>query len=150
MGTYTGAEVALVGQWIEDRFAEKAAELESISVGLSGRVYEDIAPPDAPYPFIVYQCQVPPRDIRGVGVTRVMVDTLYVVKAVAQTNSYATLAPVASVIDSAMTSEAGSAVGDGLVLAAVREEQFQMIDVDSGTQFRHLGGEYKIHAQADQ
>lgn len=149
MSTYTGAEQVLVDIWVQDQLESKAAELDAIATGLSTRIFQNFAPEGTPYPFIVWQCQDPPRDVRGVGTFRVMIDTLYLVKAVFQGTSYIPLAPIARVIDDAMTSASGSAVGgDGLVLASVREQQFAMTEVESGIQFRHFGGEYKIQAQA--
>lgn len=145
---YLGAELVLFDLWIEQQLATKAVELDAIAPGLSTRVFSDVAPPGTLYPFIVFQCQDPPRDVRGVGVSRVMVDTLYVVKAVSQTTTYAPLAPIAKVIDAAMTSSAGSAVEDGLVLASVRDNQFALTEIENGTQYRHLGGAYKMQAQA--
>lgn len=116
--------------------------------GLSTRVFEDFAPQGyATYPFIIVQCQTPPRDIRGVGVSRVMVDTLFIVKAVAQVDSYAPLAPIVRVFDTALTSPTGGAVADGFVFTSVREEQFAMVEIDSGKQYRHFGGLYTIQAQ---
>lgn len=148
MSIYLGAETVLVDLWVEARLTTRAAELEAIDAGLSTRVFQFVAPPDTRYPFIVYQPQSPPRDVRGVGVTRLMVDTLYLVKAVAQTDDFAVLAPVAKEIDLAMTSPDVTAVADGLVLCSVREDQFALPEYDAGTHFRHLGGIYKIHAQA--
>lgn len=156
MGTYTGAEQAMVSAWVEAQIKSPtvAAELEALVIsglpmtGLSARVFEDFAPEGTPYPFIIFQCQSPPRDVRGVGTTRVMVDTLYVVKTVAQVMSYAPLAPVAKVLDNAITTSVGGPVADGLVFTAVREEQFALNEIDSGKQYRHFGGVYRIHAQA--
>lgn len=147
MGSYSGAEVVLCNQYVEDCLDAYSAQLNLISPGLSDRIFEEVAPEGTTYPFIVYQCQDPPRDVRGVGTFRVMIDTLYVVKAVAQGDSYAPLLPVAGVIDAAMTSAAGATVGDGIVFASVRERGFQMAEPSEGTQFRHLGGEYRIQAQ---
>lgn len=148
MGQYQGAETELGNQWIQQRLALYATQLNAISSGLSSRIYPDIAPPGVPYPFIVYQVQSPPRDIRGVGATRVMVDTLYVVKAVAEVASYGPLAPIASVIDTAMTSESGSAVGDGTVFSSVRENGLSLAEPPKdGTQIRNLGGVYRLHMQ---
>lgn len=149
-GTYLGAEQAMCSLWVKVALEAKAADFDAIAPGLSSRIFEDFAPDGTPYPFVVFQCQSPPRDIRGVGTSRVMVDTLYVVKAVSQVDSYLPLAPIARTIDSAMTSSTGSAVGDGFVLTSVRQDQFAMVEVDSGTQFRHFGGEYKLQAQAEQ
>lgn len=84
MGIYTGAEQALTDAWVEGRL--KA--FDTITPGLGDRIFLDVAPEGTPYPFVVYQCQEPPRDVRGVGSFRVMVDTLYVAKAVAQVSSY--------------------------------------------------------------
>lgn len=147
MGEYEGAEQALVDKWVEAQLAAEAVALNFIATDLSNKVFLEFAPEGTAYPFIIYQCQSPPRDVRGVGVTRVFVDTLYVVKAVAQTNSYDTLAPIARVIDRAMTSQVGAPVSDGAVFSSIREEGFNLIEVDQGTQFRHLGGTYKIQAQ---
>lgn len=147
MGQYVGAEQVLCDEYVQQRLATKAAELDAISTGLSTRIFEDVAPVGTDYPFIVWQCQTPPRDVRGVGTFRVMVDTLYVVKAVAQATSYAPLAPVAAVIDAAMTSSTGATVDDGLVFTSVRNDQFALREISEGTQFRHLGGEYRIQAQ---
>lgn len=148
MGEYDGAEQVLVTEWVKERLATVADALDAFDPGLSGRVFEDFAPQGTPYPFLIVQCQSPPRDVRGVGVSRVMVDTLFIVKAVAQVPSYGALAPIATIVDSALTSAAGSAVSDGLVLASVRQEQFAMVEIDSGKQFRHFGGQYRIQAQA--
>jgi hypothetical protein len=152
MATYTGAEQAMVDAWIEARFNDPAivALLDAIDPALSNRIFPDFAPVGTEYPFIVYQCQDPPRAVRGVGTSVVMVDTLYVVKAVAQVDSYAPLVPVARVIDSAMTSSIGSAVEDGFVLTSVRDRGFALVEHDQGTQFRHFGGEYSIQAQGEQ
>ena len=147
MGTYAGAEQALTDKWAHERITAMAAALDDIDTGLSARVYDYFAPKTAKYPFIIVQCQQPPRDVRGVGISRVMVDTLYVVKAVAQTETWDDLKDIAHVIDLAMTSAEGSAVADGLVFTAVREDQFSLVEVESGTQFRHLGGAYKMQAQ---
>jgi hypothetical protein len=148
MGIYAGAEQALVTAWVQERVQSVADDLELISPGLSDRVFEDFAPQGfAVYPFIIVQCQSPPRDVRGVGVSRVMVDTLYIVKAVAQVDSYAPLAPIASVIERALTSPTGGPVADGEVFTSVREEQFAMVEIEAGKQYRHFGGLFKIQAQ---
>lgn len=148
MGVFTGAEQVMVSEWVRAQLLLKTAELEAIDTGLSSRIYEDFAPKGAKYPFIIYQCQDPPRDVRGVGVSRVMVDTLYVVKAVAQVDSYAPLGGIAAVIDSALTSSTGGAVMDGNVFTSIRDEQFALVEVESGTQYRHFGGVFKIQAGA--
>jgi hypothetical protein len=147
MSTYVGAEQVMCDIWVRERIQTVAADLNAVAEGLSGRVYQDFAPKSAQWPVIIYQCQDPPRDVRGVGVSSVMVDTLYLVKAVAQGENYDDLAPIAKALHGAMTTSTGSAVGDGSVLTSVREDQFSMVEIDEGEQFRHLGGVYRIQAQ---
>jgi hypothetical protein len=147
MAEYVGAEQVMTDLYVVNRLAAQAAALDGISAGLSERIFEEVAPDDALYPFIVWQCQSPPRDVRGVGSFRVMVDTLYIVKAVAQGTSYAPLVPVARVIDGAMTNTTGTAVGDGHVFTSTRNDQYSLREPAEGTEFRHLGGEYRIQAQ---
>lgn len=147
MGEYVGAEQVLVELWVKDRIATVADRLEEIALGLSARVYSEAAPKDAEFPVIIFQCQDPPRDVRGVGTFTVMVDTLYLVKAVAQVDDYAELAPIASALNDALTTPTGGSIGTGTVLTSVREEQFSMPEFDEGEQWRHLGGMYRIQAQ---
>ena len=147
MGSWVGNETGLVDAYVLQQLAAKATALNAISAGLSGRIYADLAPAGTAYPAIVYQTLSPPRDVRGVGSHRLMVDTIYVVKAIAQCDSYAPLGPVAKVIDEAMTAPEGSAISGGLVLASVRDSAFQMVETTEGTQYRYLGGQYRIQAQ---
>lgn len=147
-GTYVGAEQVMIEEWIKTRLAAQASALETISTGLSTRVRNGFGSPSDKFPFIVYQCQVPPKDVRGVGPVRVMVDTLFIVKAIGQCDDYLPLTPVARVIDTALTAPDTVAVTDGFILCSTREDGFSMVEIDSGKQFRHLGGQFKILAQA--
>lgn len=147
-GSYLGAESVLCDDWIVQQLATVATDLNALYAGLASRIYVDVAPDDVAWPVIVFQCQTPPRDIRGVGVSRVMVDTLYVVKAIAQSDTYAPLRDVARVIDAAMTQAAPSAINDGLVLSSIRQNEFRLATQEKGSQYRHLGGEFQMYAQA--
>lgn len=147
MTTWVGAEEAMVDQWVKAQLVLQATALDALSTGLSTRIYLDVAPKDAVLPVIVYQCQDQPRDVRGVGTFTVMVDTLYLVKVISKGVDNATNADVAKVIHTAMTSSNGSSVGDGAVLTSVRERAFKLAEFESGVQYRHLGGIYRIQAQ---
>lgn len=99
-------------------------------------------------PYVTFSLQ-DPLDVIGIGGVRISTDNLYVVKAVGQTGSWADVRPIASRIDyllhrptATMTSGAGS-------LTCVREKTAQMVEVDDGLQYRHLGGIYRIRASAD-
>ena len=150
--SYIGAEQAMVDAWCDAALKAHTA-FDSLFPGdatLSQRVFPQIAPDGTKYPFIVYQAQSPPHVVRGVGPNRVMVDTLYVVKAVAQVASFDALADVAHEIDVVMTQAEPVAVpgGLGLILASVQEDTFSLTESESGQLFRHLGGQYRILAQA--
>lgn len=149
MSVYTGAESTLVDAWIRQRLGvTAAASLDAISAGLSTRVFLDFAPEGTPYPFIIFQALTPPSDVRGVGIIRVMVDTLYLVKAVAQGTDYDALRPVVSVIDGALTQQDPVDMAGGILLTSVRDREFRLVEIENGKQFRHLGGEFRIQAQA--
>lgn len=145
--TMLGAEQDLIDRWLEARLKAHAA-FNAISAGLATRVFNMFAPTGTVYPFIIYQAQSPPRDIRGVGAARVMVDTLYIVKAVAQATSFSPLASIAVEIDKLLTVPNGEVVTDGVILASVRDDQFSMVETESGKQYRHFGGQYRLFAQA--
>lgn len=147
MPGYEGAEQELCNLWVRQQIASVAADLDAIATGLSSRVFLDYAPKGTTWPVVIFQCQDEPRDVRGVGLATVMVDTLYLVKAVAQLEEYGPLAPIAKVLHTAMTTATGSQVDGGTVLTSVRERQFAMPEVSEGVQVRHLGGLYRIQAQ---
>jgi hypothetical protein len=147
--SYLGAEQAMVDAWVDGVLKGNTA-FNAISPNLATRVFPQVAPDGTGYPFIVYQAQTPPHDVRGVGPNRVMVDTLYIVKAVAQVASYDALADVAHQIDVVMTAAEPQAITGGLgtILCSVREDGFSLTESASGTLYRHLGGQYRILAQA--
>ena len=62
-----GAESVIAEAWLEDQL-EASTELQLI---IDGRVYCDVAPPNATYPFVVYQ-QQDGTDENAVGAIRIM------------------------------------------------------------------------------
>jgi hypothetical protein len=139
--TFVGAETLVTDQWIEDQLAP-------LVVGdvITG-IYQENGPVDAAYPFAVYT-SMSIRDVRVVGGIRVMVDTLYVVKAVAQTSMFVELRPQAAAIDAALNTLDTAPVLNGFVVTSFREEPYRQATFERGEDFRSLGGLYRIHAQA--
>jgi hypothetical protein len=112
-------------------------------VGLiNGRVFDTLAPESAAFPYVVFQYQGG-HDVRGNGPTRVMTNSLYLVKAVGRGGSYASLWPIANRLDELLHAQHG-ANADGQAWA-VREQPFKLLEVDNGVQYRHLGGLYRIY-----
>lgn len=149
MTDFHGAEEAMVDTWVRSKLEAHAA-FDTISPGLTGRIHNRLAPEGTDFPYIVFQAQTPPEVVRGVGFEEVMVDTIYIVKAIAQGTDFLALAPVASAIRTALTSPNGETVttGIGTVFTSRYERSFSMVENEQTKQFRHLGGEFRIQAQA--
>ena len=94
-----------------------------------------------------------PRDVVGVGRARIILDALYVAKAVAPTSSWDDLTPVAKRLDELLHGAVEQAVeleGDvvGYIAGCRREQIVQYPQEEAGAQWRHLGGLYRIWAHA--
>ncbi len=144
-------ELTRAGQWLYETLTGDATigALPSITVGEAG-VYADIAPPGAPWPFVIFQHQGS-IDTTGMNAgTRVLVESLWTVKAVGQAEGYAALAAVADAIDAVLQATSG-AVDDGTVLSCVREQPVQFTEADQneapGVQWRHLGATWRLLIQ---
>jgi hypothetical protein len=109
------------------------------------RSYLDLAPPDAQYPFIVYQLQSA-TDLYGVGAQRIWSDNEVLIRGVARVDTYEPLAPLAQQIDAAFDAMTVSTTG-GQVLIARRIRQYASVEEYEDGPIRHLGGLYRIFAQ---
>jgi hypothetical protein len=139
-----GAEQDLVDRWVEARLLAHVPLTDIVE----DRIYGYFAPRTAAMPFVIYQSIDPPRAVRGVGTAKIMVSTLYVVKAVAAVATFNGLATVAAAINAAMDEPEGEATFGGNVFASVWEQQFSLVEQEGEVQYRHLGGEFLIQAQA--
>lgn len=105
------------------------------------------APTGTTEPYVVIQVQSPGNDLYVVGAYRLWTDPLFLVKAVAQTESWGTLTATADAIDTALHDQAG-AVSGGTIFECVRERAFSMIENGGGVEYRHLGGFYRVRVGA--
>lgn len=138
-----GAEALVVDSWLYDVLTGDAP-----LVGLvGGRIYGGLAPLDADLPYVVFSPQSL-RDVRGVGPrARILVDAVYQIKVVGEGRSYAPLRPIAERLD--LLVDGGAGLGeDGTVAGVAREEPLAYVEVDAGTEYRHLGGLYRIWTHA--
>ena len=135
-----GAETLIIEGWLDSRL-----QLDLVLAELVGdRIYGHLAPPEAAHPLVVFTAQGP-RDIRGVGTARIMIDALYQVKGIDRGRSFAPLEPIARRLDELLHGASG-ATDAGWVLGCVREEPISYSEVDDGTEYRHLGGLYRFWA----
>lgn len=132
-----------IAKWI---YATLAAD-SAISALIGTRIYEGPAPQTTAYPFIRYD-QQSTLDVRGATeATRIMVNELWLIRAVAETESYqGNLATLADRIDALFQNTNGSATG-AVVFNSAREFAMRMPEDEQGISYRHLGGIYRIYAQ---
>lgn len=112
----------------------------------TGGIYAHVNPNTTPtFPFVLFQLQAPGADVRGVGPARVMAQALYLVRGVAQANSFGgTLKSIADRIDVLLQAASGTVSG-GVVVSCVREQPFALPETGpGGLQYRHLGGIYRL------
>lgn len=117
----------------------------TLNTAVGGRIYGYLAPQDAAVPYVIYSYQRG-HDVFGVGTARIMAHTAYQVKVVGQTKSFVALETIANRLDIVLQGASGSVV-DGEILACVREQPISYVETDSGVQYRHLGGLYRIIVQ---
>ena len=137
--------IDLIEPWLYSTLSEDPELIDLVGDRVSGTLSSVPLRP----PYVTFSLQ-DPLDVIGVGGIRISTDNLYVVKAVAQSGSWADVRPIADRIDylihrpgSTMQSATGS-------LTCIREKTAQMVEVDDGLQYRHLGGIYRIRASADE
>lgn len=136
-------ELARVEEWLIDILTGDAT-----LTGLVGtRIYNQIAPLGVTLPFVVFNWQAS-RDVFGLGTIRIMMNGLYTVKVVDDaTTGMAAAVAIADQLDTLLHAASGT-VADAAILAVMREEQINYVETTAGEHFRHLGGIYRVVAQA--
>lgn len=137
-------ELAVLDTWLYATLSADAT-MKTL-IGNPARVYDALAPKTATYPLLIYQLQAG-TDVRVVGGTRIMLNALYVVKAGCKDKaSFADARAIAARADALLHGARGTAAS-GHVLGCVREEPFKLLEVIEGTEYRWLGGIYRLWAQ---
>ncbi len=136
------AETLVAESWLYTVLAADAA----LAAVVGNRIYGYLAPATAAMPYVVYQQQAA-HDVRGTGPTRIMAAMLYVVKVIAETNTFTgSLETAANRIDAVLQAASGTNVR-GNVVACVREQPFSLVESTADGQYRHLGGIYRLWAR---
>ncbi len=140
-----GAESAIAARFLQAALAA----LPELGGPGAPRVWQDVAPADVTEPFVVYQWQNPGvGDDEAIGNVRVWVDQLWVVRAVMQTRDWADLEPAAAALDGVLQAVGGPAQG-GYVVSSTRVGPYSLIERVGGSEYRHLGGTYRLLVQGD-
>lgn len=141
----SGIETVTAREWLYSVLTGDAT-LMSLAVG---GVWEPPIPKGTAYPLVMFTLSSPGIDTRGVGYIRVMSDPQFAVRGVHTNKSYGgVLAQIAARIDLLIHGKSGI-VTNGQVVACVREQPFEFthLEDDGITQYRQLGGIYRIYAQ---
>jgi hypothetical protein len=115
---------------------EADATLQGLTV--NQKIYQDLAPEFAAYPFISLQF-VDGLPVQNATADKIMTDEVWIVKAVGKGDDYTTLEPIVERIGQVLH----KASGEG-VIGCVEEEIFRYSEEDSGTIYKHLGHYYRI------
>lgn len=113
---------------------------------VSTRIYDTVAPQGATLPYIIFHHQGG-HDVRGATeATRIMSSDLYLVKMIAQSNSFTPVDTGEARIDALLHRKFGTAAG-GTVVASYREQQHLSKYMIDGVMFVEKGGIYRILTQ---
>lgn len=138
-------ETLVIEGWINSTLLADTTITNAVGQRVAeGQAKEDWVEPI--YPMILFQEQSPPRDIHGVGATIIMVEGLYLIKAIVEGDSYVPAQPLAERINFLFHDKTVATAG-GEIFSSVRERPFRMPEVDSGVDYRHLGAIYRIQAK---
>lgn len=103
------------------------------------RIYTGVIPDGVSFPLILITLDGTPDDLMVINAKRVWTDCRYIVRAIAQTETFGTLNTIANRIDTLLHRTSGTNIN-----ACVREQAFEMTEVVDNVQYRHLGGIYRI------
>jgi len=109
------------------------------------RIYEGVSPENTQFPFIRMQEQGS-HDVLGVGGVRILVPSLWLVRAITRGESFTPIQSVADAIDTQLQGRYNVINGSVYNLGGQRSSPFRLTEVDNGVQYRHLGGLYRLWA----
>lgn len=139
-------EINLAAGWIYATLRADATLIAALSGGANG-IYQDVAPPGAGFPYVVFFLLDPGDTLNTTGSSQEVIwqPTLWLVKGVHKTASYGSpLSTIETRIFTVLHKKEAVVTG-GNVWSAVRVRPFQMQETGpGGEQYRHLGGIYRI------
>lgn len=137
------SEPTAADRWVYTKLTADA----TLTPLIGTRVFGEIAPQGTAMPYIVFQMQSA-VDLRIVGPYTVWSNMLYVVRGIAETNSFGgNLGTIDNRITAVLHNTSGSNV-DGLIYVCVRVQPFRLTEIVDGRSIRHAGGIFRILAKA--
>ena len=116
----------------------------------TGGIWDTHAPQGVTGNVVVFQFQAG-KDVLVVGAQRISMDATYLVRAIGATNRYEAIMPIADRIDTLIHGVRSPLVVGGSTLGevwCVRTQPFLLTEVDSGIEYRHAGGIYRVYAKS--
>lgn len=137
--------VEIVDKWLYSTLTGDATLTGLVGGRISGTLSDQVLA----LPYVHFSLQSD-RNIIALGGETIVVDCRYLVKAVGKTSSWSTILPIARRINQLVHRpyETFQVAGVGS-LSTHRDSIVQQAEIDSGIQYRHLGGIYRIRASAD-
>lgn len=126
-----------------ERFLRTRLTGSAALMALVEGVHRHPAPADAEYPLITYEQQDGGADLMTVNGTRVMVRTIYLVRVIGKEVGPEDLEAAADLIDTLLHQYQNPTASSG-VLSCVRNQPFEMIEVENLVEYTHLGGLYEL------
>jgi hypothetical protein len=142
-------ELDIMATYIYQRLTANATITGIVGSGANARVYQDVAPQGATFPYIVY-ASLAPKDIRAVGAIRIASSDQWLVKAYDKTSAYnGNVQTLSDAIDDQLHGDSGlsGVVSGGSVIHSYRIRPWRQAEVDNGVNYRSRGGIYALMAQ---
>lgn len=134
-------ELPAAAKWLYGKLIGDAA----LTALVSNRVYADVAPTGAAFPYVVFSI-TGVSDLQAMGPDRAAVTVTMVVRAVTQGSSTVALEPVASRVDELLQVKTPTTVSLGgrtyNLLSCARQTALAYPETVEGKPYRHLGGLY--------
>jgi hypothetical protein len=137
--------VSIVQPWLYDVLTGDSALVDMVGEDISGALSPEALTP----PFVSFLLDSGVDVLTGAGASRISVNTLYLVKAVAATTSWDDVGPIASRIDTLLHLPYQVVTLDNGSLSSIRERIVQYPEVQDGIAYLHLGALYRIRVSAD-
>lgn len=130
-----------------DRWLYNTLHGDATLMGLVTDVHTWPVPQEAALPYVLFQEQLPPRDVQGMGAARLWGVGTWLVRAVAETERWGGALEQAALRIDALLQAQGGTVSSGQVFVCVREQPFRLVENANSRQYRHSGGIYRVMAK---
>lgn len=131
------SEISATLQWLHTALA---------SVGATGGVWRNSAPPEAVGPYIVVTLYGP-SDVMGVAGARLWANNTWLIEVWGYDDQMATVDTVARAVDTALHQQRNVGVPDGMIVSSMREQARLNSELVGNQLWVRIGGVYRIETR---